>query len=489
MAEANWRNRTMWTGDNLPVLRGLNSDSVDLVYADPPFNSNRNYAAPIGSEAAGAAFKDTWTLNDVDEAWHGEIADREPEVYAAIDAAGIVHGASMKSYLIMMAVRLLEIRRVLKPTGALYLHCDDTADSYLRVLCDAVFGSVNVRSKITWKRHNARSTRRRWPRVHDTILFVSKSRQFKFTPTKVAGDTAKLPHTLITGPDGRKYQTYELTGPGATANGESGRPWRGYDPTEMGRHWGNSHATMDEWDREGLIHWPRKSGRRGGFPRRRDAEPVVPAARQVTVGDVWTDIDRVNQTAKERVRFPTQKPLRLLDRIIKASTDEGDVVLDPFCGCATACVSAESLHREWIGIDLSPLAARLVESRLRDSFGVFAEIHNRTDIPRRSDTGALPHYRTHKHQLFGRQEGRCAGCEVAFPYRNFTIDHRVPRSAGGTDHIDNLQLLCGACNSVKGQRDHPALIAALEHRGILPARAKPAKARIGRRRRGAQKAG
>ena len=135
------------------------------MYADPPFDSNRDYAAPIGSKAAGAAFKDTWTLGDVDVAWHGEIAEREPEVYAAIDAAGIVQGSGMKSYLIMMAVRLLEIRRILRPTGSFYLHCDDTADAYLRMLCDAVFGSANLRSKITWKRHNARSLQRRWPRV------------------------------------------------------------------------------------------------------------------------------------------------------------------------------------------------------------------------------------------------------------------------------------------------------------------------------------
>ena len=130
----------MWTRDNLDVLRGLNSESIDLVNADPPFSSNKNYEAPIGSKAAGAAFKDTWTLSDVDLAWHGEIAEREPKVYAAIDNAGIVHGKGMKSYLIMMAVRLLELRRVLKPTGSLYLHCDPTADAYLRMLCDAVFG-------------------------------------------------------------------------------------------------------------------------------------------------------------------------------------------------------------------------------------------------------------------------------------------------------------------------------------------------------------
>ena len=141
VAELNAANRTMWTGDNLDVLRGINTASVDLVYADPPFNSNRDYEAPIGSKAAGAAFRDTWTLSDVDEAWHGEISEQAPPVYAAIDNAGIIHGKRMKSYLIMMAVRLLELRRVIKPTGSLYLHCDPTANSYLRLLCDAVFGA------------------------------------------------------------------------------------------------------------------------------------------------------------------------------------------------------------------------------------------------------------------------------------------------------------------------------------------------------------
>lgn len=160
----NFANRTMWTGDNLDVLRGLNSGSVDLVYADPPFNSNKTYEAPIGSKAAGAAFKDTWTLDDVDLAWHGEIAERELKVYAAIDNAGIVHGRGMKSYLIMMAVRLLELRRVLKPSGTLYLHCDDAADSYLRMLCDAVFGTVHFRNAVIWKR-SVRSDGRRFGRT------------------------------------------------------------------------------------------------------------------------------------------------------------------------------------------------------------------------------------------------------------------------------------------------------------------------------------
>ena len=153
--EPNWTNRTLWTGDNLDIMRGMNSETVDLIYLDPPFNSNRNYSAPLGSEAAGAAFKDTWTLSDVDEAWHGEIADRQPALYTIIDAAGLAHGKGMKSYLIMMAVRLLEMRRLLKDTGSIYLHCDPTASHYLKTLMDAVFGQSNFRNEIVWKRTNA----------------------------------------------------------------------------------------------------------------------------------------------------------------------------------------------------------------------------------------------------------------------------------------------------------------------------------------------
>ena len=138
----------MWTGDNLDIMRGMNSESVDLIYLDPPFNSNRTYSAPIGSEAAGAAFKDTWTLDDVDVAWHGEIADKQPALYSIIDAAGLAHGKGMKSYLIMMAVRLLEMNRLLKTTGSIYLHCDSTASHYLKLLMDCIFGKSNFRNEI-----------------------------------------------------------------------------------------------------------------------------------------------------------------------------------------------------------------------------------------------------------------------------------------------------------------------------------------------------
>jgi site-specific DNA-methyltransferase (adenine-specific) len=271
----------------------------------------------------------------------------------------------MLAYLAMMAPRLLELKRVLKPTGSIYLHCDPTASHYLKMLMDAVFGPKNFVNEIVWKRHNARSTEGRWPRIHDTILMYSKSDEFVFHTTEALGDKAKIPHTLITGKDAQKYQTYELTAPGRTKDGQSGKPWRGFDPSSMGRHWANTPATMEEWDAAKLIHWPKD----GGFPRRLAAEPFVAETRMVTVGDAWTDIDRINQTAKERLGYPTQKPLALLERIINASSNSGDLVLDPFCGCGTAVDAAQELGRRWIGIDITPLAINAIKGRLLGRYG------------------------------------------------------------------------------------------------------------------------
>jgi DNA modification methylase len=258
-----------------------------------------------------------------------------------------------------------ELERVLKPTGSIFLHCDPTASHYLKLLLDAVFGPDRFRNEIVWRRTNSRSTGGQFPRIHDTILFYGKSDETKFNEQKVLGEPGKMPHTLVTGSDGFKYQSYELTGPGVTNTGESGRPWRGFDPSEMGRHWGNNHSVMDKWDKQGLIHWPKN----GGFPRRRDAAPYdASVGREVTVGDVWTDIDRINQSAKERLGYPTQKPLALLERIIQAASNEGDVVLDPFCGCGTAIEAAQALGRRWIGIDVTKVALEVIEERLSKSF-------------------------------------------------------------------------------------------------------------------------
>ena len=185
--------------------------------------------------------------------------------------------------------------------------------------------------------------------------------------------------------------------------------------------------------------------------------------------NLWTDLRMVSSQSNERIGYPTQKPLALLERIIKASSNEGDVVLDPFCGCATACVAAENLDRRWIGIDIPPKAVELVNMRLQLSMGDL--FHNRlvtarTDIPIRTDVDAPVPYRQNKHVLFGQQEGRCNGCRSEFPFRNFTIDHIIPESRGGTDHVENLQLLCGHCNSVKGDRPQECLVARLRELGI-----------------------
>jgi DNA modification methylase len=364
------RNR-LFFGDNLTVLRDqIKDESVDLVYLDPPFNSDANYnvlfRSPSGheSDAQVEAFRDSWEWADSARDAYADVIQANGDLALVIANFKKWLGENaMMAYIVMMAVRLIELRRVLKPNGTLYLHCDPTASHYLKIVLDAVFGHENARSEIIWKRTNARGTKGNWPRLHDTILVYGGS-DATFVAQTMPADKAKLPHTLITGADGKKYQTFELTGAGVTKEGESGRPWHKFNPTEMGRHWGNSQKTMDEWDAAGLIHWPSN----GGWPRRKAAEPFDPDARRVVVGDVWTDIDRLNQTAKERLGYPTQKPVALLDRIIQASTKPGDVVLDPFCGCGTSLESAQKNGRKWIGIDIAHYAMTLIEGRLKAKY-------------------------------------------------------------------------------------------------------------------------
>ena len=204
----------MWTGDNLDIMRGMNSESVDLIYLDPPFNSKKNYSAPIGSQAAGAAFKDTWTLDDVDLAWHGEIAEQNPAVYSIIDAAGVAHGKGMKSYLIMMAVRLLEMRRLLKDTGSLYLHCDPTASHYLKMLMDAVFGIGTFQSEVVWRRTSSHNRAKRWGPIHDTILFYSAGPMPTWNRVLQPLDESYVERFYRYKDSRGRYQVDNLTGPG-----------------------------------------------------------------------------------------------------------------------------------------------------------------------------------------------------------------------------------------------------------------------------------
>ena len=454
MPEPNFLNRTVWTGDNLDVLRGMNSKCVDLIYLDPPFNSNQAYSAPIGSKAAGAAFKDTWTLDDVDEAWHGEIADREPALYSVIGAAGDAHGAGMKSYLIMMAVRLLEMRRVLKPTGSIYLHCDPTANAYLRMVMDAVFEAENFCNEIVWRRAIAHNDPKRFGRIGDRLLFyVREGGEKTFNPVMGELSSAQQARYKYEDECGR-FKAEQLTAPrySPTRTVE----WRGVHPGSN-RQWRYGIEALERLHKEGRILL-----RRDGLPRKDGLKEYLHESAGAPVQEIWTDIV-LAPTSGERTGYPTQKPLKLLDRIIRASSNEGDMVLDPFCGCATTCVAAETLNRQWAGIDLSPLAVKLVDERLRDRHGVFGQIIARTDIPKRTDLGKLPNYRTHRHTLYGRQEGYCNGCKIHFPFKNLTVDHIVPRAKAGSHHIENLQLLCGYCNSLKGQGTHAELLAKLAH--------------------------
>lgn len=396
-------NRTLFTGDNLPVLRRMDNASVDLIYLDPPFNSNRTYSAPIGSEAAGAAFKDSWELSDVDLAWHGEIAEREPALYEIVGAAGRAHSKGMQAYLIMMAVRLLEMRRILRPTGSVYLHCDPTASHYLKTLMDAIWGKDQFRNEIVWSYKRWPSKQRNFQSMHDVILRYSAGGEWTWN------------------------QQYEP-------------PSASYVKRFKGK---TQVLDPESKTRKLVIDKPTK-----GLPMR----------------DSW-DISILAGSSKERCGYPTQKPLTLLERIIQSSSNPSDVILDPFCGCATTLVAAEKLDRHWIGIDLSDMAVRLVKSRMeRELGGLICKVVHRTDIPERTDQGPLPDYRTHKHTLYGRQEGRCEGCRIYFPYPNLTVDHVQPRSQGGTHHMSNLQLLCGACNSIKGTGTMADLRARLERR-------------------------
>ena len=398
MAAPNWKNRTVWTADCLGVLRGMNSESVDLIYLDPPFNSKADYAAPIGSEAAGAHFKDRWSLSDVDAEWINLIERRHPALHRVLLAAMT---DSDKSYLAYMAARLLEMHRVLKPTGAIYLHCDPTMSHYLKLLMDAVFGGSNFRNELIW--HYGQRTAflaRSFARKHDVVLFYGRS-------------------------------------PSATVNRVS-EPWT---KEEFMAH---RHDVKEGADGE-LYVW--SDGGPGGERYRRDVTDILAAGKPFDT--VW-QIPILNAASKERTGYPTQKPLALLDRIIRASSNPGDVVLDPFCGCATTMVAAETLGREWAGIDLSPLAVELVSDRLRDQHGMFGQIAARPALPRRTDLGKLPAPRTHRKALYGEQGGHCAGCAEHFLPRHLEVDHIIARAAGGTDHPENLQLLCGACNRVKG---------------------------------------
>lgn len=414
----------LYYGDNLDVLRRhIDDESVDLVYLDPPFNSNQDFnvlfAEQDGSRSAAQikAFGDTWRWDVAAEAAYREVVETGSRVSQLMQAFRQGVGESdMLAYLSMMAPRLIELRRVLKPQGSIYLHCDSTASHYLKLLMDSIFGPKNYQNEIIWKRTSAHNDPVRWGRVHDTILFYTKDAdRHHWNVVHQSYDqrylSAKYRNSDSRGP----YRLGDLTGAGTT-KGESSLPWKGFDPGALGRHWApptkiieaeigkaaamrmSSHQKLDWLDERDYIYWtPRGKKGGAGFPQyKRYLSGGVP------IQDVITDIPPINSQAQERLGYPTQKPEALLERIIKASSPENGVVLDPFCGCGTAVAVAHGLNRRWIGIDITYLATGLIKSRLRDAYGdgvtkTYQIVGEPTSL---SDAIALAKQDAHQFQLW-----------------------------------------------------------------------------------------
>ena len=470
----NIKNRTIFTGDNLGIMRGIETESVDMIYLDPPFNSNHDYSAPIGSKAAGAEFKDTWTLSDIDLAWWGEIGEKNIGLYEVLKSSGIIRGggaknSSVKSYLIYMAIRLLEMHRILKKTGSLWLHCDPIMSHYLKCVLDSIFNRNNFRNEVIWKSSlgpkGSQHKTKKLGREHDVILYYAKDVDIiKFNPPKKKFTAEELNEKFPNkDKDGRwkDDSAHVFSTPNMGARPNLCYTWRGItNPHASG--WRLSKERLEEeYQKENIVI--KENGK------------ILRKARLIdykgeNLGDLWADIKPAY--GKERVGYPTQKPLALLERIIESSSEVGDFILDPFCGCATACLASEKLRRKWIGIDVSSKAHDLIRSRLKTESGLHLydnlkkewEVIHRTDIPIRKGSRS----KNIKHTLYGKQEGLCNGCKNYYNFKDFEVDHVMPTAKGGINDDFNLQLLCGNCNRIKGKRlDMDELSVALRERGIL----------------------
>ena len=393
---------SLYYGDNLDILRRYLPDkSVDLIYLDPPFKSNQTYNVLFqekdGSQSASQikAFEDTWHWDEQAAKSFEDAVEAGGQAAEAMRAFRQLLGSNdMLAYLSMMAPRLVELRRVLKDKGSLYLHCDPVASHFLKLLLDAIFGHQNFRSEIIWRRTNAHNKiSRQYGPIHDTILFYTATDKFTFHPGRTPYTKAYIEDRFKYEDQRGRYQTNYLTGPGIR-KGNSGKEWGGFDPTNAGRHWAiprslrkflpddghymSSRAALNELDTQDLIVFPKKSG---GQPMYKqyigDGTPYqdIWAYQPNTQGVLYGTDDCIDRDVKyleheeEKLSYPTQKPVGLLGRIIRTGSDEGATVLDPFCGCGTTIAAAQKLGRRWIGIDITHLAISLIRHRLRDSFG------------------------------------------------------------------------------------------------------------------------
>ena len=373
---ADWKNK-LYFGDNLDILREhVPDESVDLIYLDPPFNSNATYnvlfkeASGEGSAAQIHAFDDTWHWNIESERAYREVVTDGPKKLADLLQAmrSFLGQNDMMAYLTMMAQRMVELHRVLKPTGSIYLHCDPTASHYLKLVMDAVFGHEHFQNEIIWKRQSAHSDARRYGSVHDTLLFSSKSSTPLWNPSYQPYESEYVEQYYRYVDDkGRRFMSGDLGAAGLQGGGYQ-YEWKG-----VSRVWRVPIETMERLEGEGRIFYTRN-----GIPR---IKRYLDEAKGNPVQDVWANIESLRSWHAERLGYPTQKPEALLERIILASSNEGDVVLDPFCGCGTAVAVAERLGRRWIGIDVTHLAISLMKSRLHDTFGTQLSPYDVVGVP------------------------------------------------------------------------------------------------------------
>ncbi len=364
---SDWKNK-LYFGDNLDIMREqIPDESVDLIYLDPPFNSKATYNVLFqeknGTESGAqiTAFEDTWQWGQESEQAYHELVTQGPKKLADLIQAmrSFLGTNDMMAYLVMMAIRLVEMHRVLKQIGSIYLHCDPTASHYLKLLMDAIFGHKNFCNEIIWRRAFGHGDSNRYGAIHDTILFYGKSNKKLWNKTLQKPDREYI-ETFFDQYDEQRKERYQRIS--LSALGLSGG---GYDYEYKGVRtlWRCPEETLKKHDREGRLHWPKK---KGGVPRLKRYETDYKGA---PIQDIWTDISKIHNQSRELLGYPTQKPEALLERIIKASSNEGDIVMDPFCGCGTTIAVAERLNRKWIGIDITNLAVTLMKHRLEDTFG------------------------------------------------------------------------------------------------------------------------
>ncbi len=346
MGTPNWNNRTLFHGDNLPFLRAMNSESVDLIATDPPFNKGRDFHATPDSLADGASFQDRWSWEqDVHQEWGDQITDDFPRLMHVIQGSRYSYGDDMGAFLCFMAVRLLEMRRILKKTGSLYLHCDATASHYLKELLDAIFGKKQFRNEIIWKRNTSHNSGHQFGRIHDTLLFYSYGNKWTWNNTYTAVYSPEQLSRFKPDATGRLYKGDNLTA--ARPNSDSGKfSWRGTKPGPS-RGWAYEIEDLERmWEAGRILK------KKNGSPRLDGKKVYLDELQGPRTQSIWDDISKIPNTSSERFGYATQKPLPLYERIIQASSNEGDIVLDPFCGCATTLVAAERLKRCWVGIDI-----------------------------------------------------------------------------------------------------------------------------------------